>query len=390
MNRKIAMVLACTALAALVGCSKGNLQKNLEKGTYLGVIAFSSEVNEFNNGNLMLLKPATRYEAESFIDQQRINDKTVLLHAVNTAIDNLEKSPLPADLENISIVTFTDGFDEGSVGAADYKYSSSEEYAAAIEKRLSKDKIGGLHIEAYSIGLRSPIISDIEGFKKNIRNVATSDDKCYMVENFEEVKQTFAEIAGSLRKVSNTQTITLPIPAPDNGKKLRFTFDIDANELKVLTDSLRNATGDQAAAIQQEIQRYVSNSSLYIDAEFAVKNKKTMLTNITYHGIEGIYTEVEGTKSGSEINFTIEGITGTTIDSKKTVEWYGKSSGGWDFSEEFKPGNTPDTKVEEKSAAIYLVIDNSSSLGSDGFETIKAAAKEFIRVLSGAGSNPVN
>lgn len=394
MNRKIAMVLVCTALAALVGCSKGNLSKNAESGTYLGIIAFSSDVNQFKNGELMLLKPATRYEAESFIDAQRSDIATVLYHSVNTAIDNIEKYPLPIDLENVSIVTFTDGVDEGSIGMTNGKYKDDKDYAAAVAKRLAKDKIGNLHINAYSIGLKSPIITDLDEFKSGLRDMATTDENCYMVENFEEVKSVFRRIAQSLHTLNTIQSVKLRIPSTSDGKKMRFTFDVPRTEIdslrELIMDTVNLPTNEQIAAWQQEIRSKAEQSNLYIDAVYKNDGKKQFLTNLEYHGINGTITEIEGTKesTGSLYTFVISGISGSDVDSRKAVEWI-MDGGKWAFRDEFRPSNQTETEVVEKSAAIYLVMDCSESLGTNGLVSIKAAAKEFIRTLSGAGSEPV-
>ena len=366
MNRKIAMVLVCTALAAFVGCSKGNLSKNAESGTYLGVIGFNEDLYEYNNGGLDLLKPATRYGAEGFIDGLRVTGGTVLYHAVYNAIDNLEKAPLPTDLENVSIVTFTDGLDEGSY-MLNSKFKNGEDYLAAVEKRLAKEKIGAgfsgiftgnssLHITAYSIGQKGNDVVDENKFKSDLRKLATSDDNCFMVEKF-------LEIANSLYSENTSQTITLTIPAPNSGQRIRFTFD---------SDSLVDANASQ----------------IYIEGEFVNDKKAPKLKNITYKGINGKETEVIGEISGIRVKFSITGLLladGGEIPTGRNIKEFKKVGDVWQMNSEFDPTGSTETEKIQKSAAIILVLDCSSSLGDDVIG-MKEAAKDFIRTLSGAGN----
>lgn len=389
------MVLVCTALAALVGCTKGNLSNDVESGTYLGVIGFHKNLYQYRDGNLQFLNPATRYEIEEFIDHGVIiknqdgspaNDGTALSHAVYTAIDNLEKSPLPADIENVSIVTFTDGLDAGSYRLNE-KFSSDDDYLAAVEKRLSKDKIGPLHITAYSIGKKGFDVMDTDKFKSDLRKLATSDDNWFMVEDMSVVNETFRKIASSLFEQNTYQSIELSsINAPGPGQTVRFTFDIDVNVI----DSL---------AIREEyeqIKTIVNQSELYIEAVYTEKGKKNTpyLTNITYHGFKGSETEIEGSgiEGTTNVRFTIGGISpmedGRMLEVAKTL-YFKKMGDLWQKDAEFKPSSDTNVESIQKSAAVILVIDYSSSLQDEGIANIMAAAKGFIRTLSGAGSEPV-
>ena len=366
MNRKIAMVLVCAALVALIGCSKGNLQKNVESGTYLGVIAFNEDLYQYNDGKLELLKPATRHGAESFVDGVRVMGGTVLYHAVYNAIDNLEKSPLPTDLENVSIVTFTDGLDEGSY-MLNSKFGDGDKYLAAVEKRLAKDKIGPLHIDAYSLGVTGNDVYDRDKFNRDLRKLATSDDKCFMVENMDRVKVILDSIAKSLYHESTSQTISLTIPAPNSGQRIRFTFD---------SDTLEDANASQ----------------IYIEGEFVSDKKAPKLTNITYKGISGKATEVVGEISGIRVKFSIEGLLladGGEIPTGRNIKEFKKVGDVWQVNSEFDPIGSTETTSEQKSAAIVLVLDCSSSLGDDVMK-MKEAAKATIRTLAGAGNEPVN
>ncbi len=359
------MVLVCAALVAMFGCSKGNLSNDVESGTYLGVIGFNEDLYQYNDGRLDLLKPATRYGVENFIDGLRVTGGTVLYHAVFNAIDNLENAKLPADLENVSIVTFTDGLDEGSY-MLNNKYNDGDKYLAAVEKRLSKDKIGSLHITAYSIGMKGGDVLDEGKFKSDLRKLATSDENCFMVENMTVVNEKFREIANSLYSENTSQTITLTIPAPNSGQKIRFTFD---------SDTLVDANASQ----------------IYIEGEFVNDKKAPKLTNITYKGISGKHTEVIGEISGIRVKFSIEGLLrddGGEIPTGRNIKEFKKSGDVWQMNSEFDPTGSTETEKIQKSAAILLVLDCSSSLGDDVMG-MKEAAKQFIRTLAGAGNEPV-
>ena len=154
--------------------------------------------------------------------------------------------------------------------------------------------------------------------------------------------------------------VTLKLPAQEPNTKIRFTFD-----------NVSEATASQC----------------YIEGTYIRTNGKGQLTDIRYVGLE--------CKSGVAVTASSEGIfdvfafrdltdlNGAQISTDYVKQWNWLESGGqWQYNSEFTPSGNTEVVNEYKSAMIMLVLDCSSSLGSD-FVNMKTAANGFIETLSG-------
>lgn len=345
--------------------------EELASGLYLGVTGFNQALYNYP---LQLLDSETQSGFNNFINELTAKNGTVLYYSVDEAISTLQGCRFPDDLFNVAIVTFTDGLDKGSM-MLNSNYESDEEYLSAVNSRIVNEKVSSQEISAYSIGIRGDDVSDVAKFNANLQQLASSPSNAFEVSSMNEVNTKFEEIAKQLKEQSYIQTISLNIPGEANGTKIRFTFD-----------NVTNA----------------ANSKLYIEGIFNLKNKT--LEGVTYYGLTSTSgTTVQGTVDGIFVSFTFEGI---TTDSKQTVsrdyinEWtYISSTEAWQINSEFDRDQNTDIIVEEKSAAIMLVLDCSSSLG-DQFSTMQNSAKSFINTLvngseeddngSGSGNNNVS
>ena len=345
--------------------------EELASGLYLGVTGFNQALYNYP---IQLLDSETQSGFNNFINGLTAKNGTVLYYSVDEAISTLQSRRFPDDLFNVAIVTFTDGLDKGSM-MLNSNYESDEEYLSAVNSRIVNEKVSSQEISAYSIGIRGDDVSDVAKFNANLQQLASSPSNAFEVSSMNEVNTKFKEIAKQLKEQSFIQTISLNIPGEANGTKIRFTFD-----------NVTNA----------------ANSKLYIEGTFNLKNKT--LEGVTYYGLTSTSgTTVQGTVDGIFVSFTFEGI---TTDSKQTVsrdyinEWtYISSTEAWQINSEFDRDQNTDIIVEEKSAAIMLVLDCSSSLG-DQFSTMQNSAKSFINTLvngseeddngSGSGNNNVS
>ena len=345
--------------------------EELASGLYLGVTGFNQALYNYP---IQLLDSETQSGFNNFINELTAKNGTVLYYSVDEAISTLPSRRFPEDLFNVAIVTFTDGLDKGSM-MLNSNYESDEEYLSAVNSRIVNEKVSSQEISAYSIGIRGDDVSDVAKFNANLQQLASSPSNAFEVSSMNEVNTKFKEIAKQLKEQSYIQTISLNIPGEANGTKIRFTFD-----------NVTNA----------------ANSKLYIEGTFNLKNKT--LEGVTYYGLTSTSgTTVQGTVDGIFVSFTFEGI---TTDSKQTVsrdyinEWtYISSTEAWQINSEFDRDQNTDIIVEEKSAAIMLVLDCSSSLG-DQFSTMQNSAKSFINTLvngseeddngSGSGNNNVS
>lgn len=344
---------------ALCACSKDPKYEQFydESGLYVALTGFNDNLYNFQ------LKPGESFTSiedvsriKTFVNDLRTADGTILYYAMEDAIDNLTLSRFPQDLKNVSIITFTDGLDQGS-SAMNRKYNSAAAYLSALGSSLKKVRIGGQPISAYTIGLKGKDVQDHAQFRQNLTGLSSSAEYAFEVTDINEVSAKFQEVASALRNEYVTQTLTLTIPKPYRNTKIRFTFD-----------------GQDAAS-----------SACYIEGTYV----SGALSNITYKGLAcGSGSKVSESPSGSiNVSFVFENVRfdrGFDPDGTEIRQWeLIPGTDQWQINSEFNPANAIDKHVERQSAAIVLLLDCSSSLGSD-FELLKQAADKFLDTLYNA------
>ena len=355
----VAVLALAVMLSTFTSCRKPKPEDTTpaKEGLYLGIVGFNSELYTMPLG---LLNQDTKHNFESFIDGLTMQNGTILYHAVNSGLNSLASAKIPENLINVSVVTFTDGLDEGSHRLSE-KYNSGPEYLTAVNSRILHEHIGGNNISAYSIGVRGMDVTDTITFKDNLRKLSSDpNNNVSEVSNISEASVDFAKIAQQLYNQSTIYNVMLKIIAQDPNTIVRFTFDNVSNP---------------------------DESNCYIQGNYIEINNIGQLSEIQYHGMEST-TGVNVTATSSNIydTFTFQNLTdleGTQI-STDHVKFWTKSSdaASWNPHSEFTPSGSSETVSQYKSAMIMLVLDCSSSLGSD-FVNMKTAANSFIETLSG-------
>ncbi len=330
----------------------------MASGIYMGVIGFNQALY---SKDISSLSNATKSQYTSFISNLTSSNGTLLYYAVDNALETLKTAQLPSDLVNVSVVTFTDGLDQGSV-MMNSEYTTNEAYLTAMNAELNDLRIGGLPVTAYSIGLRGNDVTDVEQFQRNLQLLSTESGGAVEVNDISEINEKFNEIAHEVYSASSIHTISLTIPGQSDGTRVRFCFDGVSN---------------------------AANSSMYIEGTFRLRDRA--LVDLLYCGItadEG--TEIVGVQSGIHITFTFKRVqseTSTPISAGSISQSsYIESTGKWQINSEFNTGS--DVAIEEtrQSAVIMLVLDCSGSLGSQ-FSTVKTQANNFIGKLAGYGND---
>lgn len=348
---------------AFVSCEKDNDEYHNDEyyyydatGLYIGITGFNSDLHHYSDYGVDILTESSAKQFKDFISTLKTDDGTILYYAMDNALSQLEKSKFPDDLKNVSIITFTDGLDQGS-SIKNTHYQSATEYLNAIQKRIQTTKINGLKINAYSIGLKGQDVKDETQFKSNLEGLASSKANTTEVTSMNEVNDKFMQLAASLYKENTSQSLSLTIPQPYNNTKIRFTFDVDGTDASV--------------------------SECYIEGIF----RNGSLTETIYKGLSSKSgSSVKGENDGS-INITfvfsdIQPKNGTELITSRIKQWeWIESSSLWQANTEFNPDKSTETNVEMQSAVIILLLDCSSSLGED-LEKVKQAAQNFIEVLS--------
>ena len=121
----VAVLAFAVMLTTFSGCRKPHSEDYTpaKEGLYLGIIGFNQELYTMPLG---LLNQNTKHDFESFVDGLTMQNGTILYHAVNSGLNGLAQAKIPENLINVSVVTFTDGLDQGSIALSNY--SSSIEY----------------------------------------------------------------------------------------------------------------------------------------------------------------------------------------------------------------------------------------------------------------------
>lgn len=343
---------------------------NTESGTYLGITGFN--INLFLK-DAILLNNSTKSDLISFTDNLTQGDGTALYYAVDNTIQKINSYSMPSDLSNVSIITFTDGLDEGSMGkeGSREKYGSLTGYLTALSNAI-KTGINKGELNAYSIGLYDKDkVGDRDAFDNNLLCLSSSPNNKTFSEDMNVVVAKFDSIAQSLYKENNSLTLALRLPFRDDGIKVRLTFN-----------KIAEKDGIAAAA-----------SNVYIDGilhweSFEVSEYKGISSssgkNIPAYVENGfLYVKLVDLKTNSGNPIIVENI----------KEWYPQPNGTLSQGVEFTPTGNTETTVDKKSACIMLVLDCSSSLSSSQFAELKQAAKNFIETITsentgGGGDNP--
>lgn len=338
-------------------------QKNVygSSGVYLGILGFNQTIS---NCPISLLTTENRDSFTTFINNLTTANGTLLYYGVENGITALQGGLYPEDLETVTIVSFTDGLDQGSLMMS-YDYLSDEEYLDALKSKISAERVSGLPISAYSVGVMGSDVSDQAKFRKNLNDLASKPENVYELTNISELQNKFEEIANGLSVSTDySYNIALSIPGLSDGTRIRFTFDTEEN---------------------------ASDSQKFIEGIF----------NLRYHSLDevkyvGLVSVNGDTVTGSVedeifVKFCFNALRnsdGGEMNTDSIAEWYW-SSGDWQKNTEFDGDANSEigVDVQTKSSAIYLVLDCSSSLGSD-FETMKSAANQFVKKLYAVEHRP--
>ena len=342
------------------GGNTGNKVTYSESGLYMGITGFNTDVKRYvyDSRYFRILSESSATDFKNFVNGLNIDMATVLYYAVDDALTNMEGARFPDDLNNVAIVTFTDGLDQGSPYFGD-QYAN----ANAVSQHLLSARVNNLPITGYAIGLKGKDVKDDAKFKANLTALSTSPANALEVKDMNEVDAIFQEIAASLYNETQSQSISLTVPMQADGVKTRFTFEGNlANE---------------------------SQSNCYIEGTWS----DGTLTSITYVGMTcSSGSTVKATANGVLFTFTFEDVKkgsdgkGGELSTDKAQVWNQDPGSSWTPNSEFDPSKYSQTIVEQKSALIMLVLDCSSSLGEEGLSQIKNAANNFIETLRKATS----
>ena len=348
------------------------------EGLYVGIIGFNKNL-PLNTLELGKLDGSSVSDYRNFIDTLYPDEGTSLYFADYSALEMISSHKKPTNLKHVALVTFTDGLDNLAMNP-NYnpeKYESRDKYLEAIHKKIVDEK--GIHdnkVEAYAIGLNGKEKGiDTDEFEDTLKNLSSCkdlsgscDDNVSMASNMESAKESFRKIAESLYYATKTVNLDVKVPdGYDDGQPLRFTFDGQGED-----------------------------SELYIEAKFHRSDDARTLEEISYHGLVKGKTKISGTldSDGAYYHFMFEDLKYESdktplsdSDINKIQLWVqNKNKETWKTDSEFGRQNSVNVEEHRSSALIMLVLDCTTSLGSD-FGTMQQAGKEFINTLVNGNNN---
>jgi len=340
----------------------------IESGLYLGMSTFERYLTYYPTH---LISEETLESYNDIVDNLELTtlNGTALYYSIDEDITSMQSLTLPNDLFNVSIVTFTDGLDEGSLSYRRGVYKTKAEYLDALHTRLTNEQVSGLPIKSYAIGLKgTDAQSNLTEFRNNLEKIASTPENAneqyvYEISSINELNSSFESIADQLSQNIRVQKVIVSIPYPEDGERKRFTLDNKAP----------------------------AQSTKYIEGVVDIDNLQ--LTNVVYYGLTSTSGSVVPISADNwfDLEFTFEGI--QTLDGTEIVQdniqlWYIPASGSsWQRNTEFSPSENSSVYTEKKSALVLLNLDLSKSLEGQ-LPTLKTGVKSFLSKLYAASVDP--
>ena len=324
----------------------------VDTGMYMGVIGYNQMLT---TKDIALLDSTSVDEFNGFVTSLTTQPGRLLYHSVNKALNDLNTAKYPENLQNVAVVTFTEGLDQGSLMLTD-KYETEAEYAAALKNRITNERVYGRNIKAYTVGLINENVKDTTQFRNNLYALASDSVKAMEVTNMAEVNTKFQTIADDLVSRNMSETLTLVFPGVGTGTRIRFTLD------EVGVDD-------------------VNESQVYIEGTFSLKTRS--LTNIVYKGMTCNAGDSVAASyvDGMFVTLVFGGIqldSEERIEKKNIQEWYWvEDQAAWERSTEFSVSRLPEIEKTYSSALVMLLLDCSSVL-NENFDELQSAANSFI------------
>jgi len=350
------------ALFFFAACKGGK-----EEGIYLGIIGFNDA--QYIK-NIDFLDDSSKSDFTSFIYDLTYSDGTSLYFADYTALKKMRDHSRPPKLKKVALVTFTDGLDNMSLAKNESNpedYSSQSAYRDAIHNMIANEKIHGHKVDAYTIGLKGKDVEDDAQFEETLKKLASNESNVFPVSNMEEAMEHFDEIAKGIYSVSTTVNLDVKLPGGyDDGQLLRFTFDSPLS---------------------------AQDSNLYLEATYNRSKDTRTLEKITAKGLTGVGEISSNSEEGGFFHFVFKDLKYSGSESSMSESdisnielWKQTSTGGWDRESEFNPESSSTVTEDKNSALIMLVLDCTTSLGSD-FAKMKQNANDFVTTLVYGSSN---
>ena len=362
----------------------------------IGVVGFSDKVKMFPAvGTVVPLTQKNKDKFRIFVSTLEQGQLTSYYYAMHKAIQRLNKLK---HYDKLFLVSFTDGLDNNSsvrfmkaFGKDKRDYSDKEAREATI-KELKRSKI-----TAFAVGLLGNDAAGDESIETVLKDFDTYKSPS-MAHNSRDLGKIFSRIANNLLASSvslNYSTSASKVNSSDP-KIMRFNFkavNLKDNTEKtfVLYGKYTNtdrrhprfevirSEGSKAESINEvkPVAKTEESTNTTAPTTVAEGEALAVATEVTDPEIH-IASVIDGKiKKGRAIipledlsidNYLIK-IDETTTEVKHSGSWAFESEGSKTSSEAFK------------KVAVFLVLDNSASLGDEGLSIVKEDADSFIETI---------
>jgi hypothetical protein len=347
----------------------------------MGIVGFNENIT-YSNQFYDITNLDQQFAADDFISSLETGPGTGLYFAMRESINKLKENEgnLPDNLSSVFLVTFTDGLDNIS-GALAGGSSTIDQVRQEVVSLISSSRIKGLPINSYTVGVRGSDISspdDLQELREDLQGLSSGDGFFFFAENINQLSSEFREIANSLVTVEGLERILkVTMPAEDNGTVVRWTLDV------------------------QNSSNAAENSFYYIEGTISKEGDQFFLQNIVTSGvrIDLANARIQGTLVGAatvEFDFGNLGICSNDIPNSNfsnniTTEnifyWRQRDDGTYQIDSESGSGSVENVLLAQKSIAVMLVLDASSSLEND-FGGVQQTAKRFLDDIVNGFNNP--
>ncbi|MDR2489770.1 MAG: SPOR domain-containing protein [Spirochaetaceae bacterium] len=347
------------------------------EGIYIGLMSFSGKVKEITKEPVLLpLDPAGRQELMDKLNVAYTLSRdfgSAPYYAVHNALANLSElqrtGGLPRNVENVSIITFTDGLDTSSTDSSftplegkDFRPSSGstpDDYKSYIIGELKNRQIAGKNISAWTIGVEGRNIKNNWTFTQLLREMSTDDEHYAKLGDINQLESNLSTLADVLNIYTSIVNITITTPTYPIGTTVRLTFD-------------NNVTDPYKA-------------KYWVEGDVDWVSGKYVLTNLCSNGIKlGDTNNVLGIRTDRGIEYRLR--LNDDFYSENLRQWQLPPAvqnlpANWVLINDFPSEKSLDFIRNRSSSIIYLVLDSNPALKQEEIDSIRTAVQVFIDKL---------
>ena len=220
MKKLITAILGAMMIAVLVfalGCKKKSTEPDNNGGggggnnptqnanVCFGFIGFNDSL--FIR-DISALDTMWHQDFRDFLNETWPDERTKLLFSEWTALDMLQSATAPANLTNVSLVTYINGLDRVSLDDTltnPQNFTTNSLYVGGLVNRIFDTQINGVLLDSYVIGhVNDDVQNNMSEFRDVMHRLSTEDENVHEVNDLAGVSHAFRAIADSIKEKTGT------------------------------------------------------------------------------------------------------------------------------------------------------------------------------------------